>query len=312
MERIGIKSLSKAKQMKLMKGGSIRIEKGDVPFMLHGSRLKGIVKKFQKGVGHTISLSPEEIHHNANMEGGSLSDTAKSVFKTGVKLGAPLAKHAARAAIASGAVALGATNPELLPFIAAGTPMLTGVSDHFFDNAGKYADKYLPDKEPASATAGAFSPSDYSSFQHHPAVKAVQHQALSNPHFSRAVEASSNPYASMNKYMGTNDGYLHDSGYGNAQANLAHLGNQLESARARQHINHRHASEVAKSHISHAQTRRMLGGAISNKMEKGSLYLRGNLIGRGGVVPQALVSQPFGINFASKAFASPAFQSLIH
>ena len=54
------------------------------------------------------------------------------------------------------------------------------------------------------------------------------------------------------------------------------------------------------------------GGAISNKMEKGSLYLRGNLIGRGGVTPQALQSQPFGINFASKAFASPAFQSLIH
>ena len=42
------------------------------------------------------------------------------------------------------------------------------------------------------------------------------------------------------------------------------------------------------------------------------MYLRGNLIGHGGVTPQALVSQPFGINFASKTFASPAFQSLIH
>ena len=48
MEKILIKPLSKVKQMKLIKGGSIRIEKGEVPFMVHGSRLKDISKKFQK------------------------------------------------------------------------------------------------------------------------------------------------------------------------------------------------------------------------------------------------------------------------
>ena len=57
MEQIGIKSLSKAKQMKLIKGGSIRIEKGDIPFMVHSSRLHDIANTFRKSSGHTISLS---------------------------------------------------------------------------------------------------------------------------------------------------------------------------------------------------------------------------------------------------------------
>ena len=306
-----IKPLSKAKQMKLIKGGSIRVETGDSPLMVHGSRLKDISKKFSKKVGHTLSLSPEELHHNAHMEGGSLSDTAKTVFKSGVRMAAPLAKHAARAAIASGAVALGSVQPELLPFIAAGAPMLTGVSDHLFDHAGEYADHYLPDKKPASATAGAFSPSDYSSFQHHPAVKAVQRQAMSDPRLSHAVQMAANPHAAMNSYAGTNDGYMHDAGYGNAHAQLQDASNQLHAARSRSAVHSRHASEVAKSHLEHAHTRRMKGGGVSSRMEKGSLFLHGNLVGRGGV-PQALMSQPYGVNFASRAFVSPAFQSLIH
>ena len=311
MERIGIKALSKAKQMKLIKGGSIRVETGDSPLMVHGSRLKDISKKFSKKVGHTLSLSPEEIHHNVQMDGGSLSDTAKSVFKAGVKIAAPLAKHAARAAIATGSAALGAAQPELLPFIAAGAPMLTGVSDHLFDHAGEYADKYLPDKQPDSANEGAFSPSNYSSFAEHPAVKSVQRHAESDPRFSHAAQQMANPYASMNEYMGTNNGFMHDAAYGNTHSGLLHMSNQLHSARARQKPHHKQALEVAKSHLAHSQTRRMMGGSVSNKLEKGSTFLRGNLISKMGV-PQALVSQPYGVNFASKAFASPAFQSLIH
>ena len=304
MERLGIKALSKAKQIKLIKGGSIRIEKGDTPFMIHGSRLHEIAKKFRKNTGHTISLSPEEIHHNSEMNGGSLKETAKKVFKTGVKFAAPFAKHAARAAIATGSAALGATQPELLPFIAAGAPMLTGVSDHLFDHAGEYADKYLPD--------AADSDSDISSFQNHPAVKAVKHQALNDPRFSHAAKMMTNPHASMNDYMETNDGYMHDAGYGNVHAGLEDMSNKLHTARARQNPSHRQAVEVAKSQMAHSQTRRMAGGYVSNKLEKGSNYIRGNLIGHMGGVPQALVSQPFAVNFASKAFVSPAFQSLIH
>ena len=307
MEKILIKPLSKVKQMKLIKGGSIRIEKGEVPFMVHGSRLKDISKKFQKSSGHTISLSPEEIHHNVQMDGGSLMDTAKSVFKTGVKLAAPLAKQAARAAIASGASALSLAQPELAPLAMMGAPMLTGVSDHLFDHAGEYADKYLPD----AVDEGSFSPADYSSYQDHPAIKAVQQQALNYPHFSHAANLMANPHASLNEYMGTNNGFMHDAGYGQVHSALHGMSNQLHAARSRQHLHHRHAAKVAKSHLAHAQTRRMVGGSISNRLEKGSNYIRGNLIGHMGT-PQALVSQPYGVNFASKAFASPAFQSLIH
>ena len=175
----------------------------------------------------------------------------------------------------------------------------------------KNADKYFPDKEPASATAGAFSPSDYSSFQDHSAVKAVQRQAMSDPRVPHAVQMAANPHAAMNSYAGTTDGYMHDGGYGNAHAQLLDASNQLHAARSRSAVHSRHASEVAKSHLEHAHTRRIKGGGISSRMEKGSLFLHGNLVGRGGT-PQALQSQPFGVNFASRAFASPAFQSLIH
>ena len=66
---------------------------------------------------------------------------------------------------------------------------------------------------------------------------------------------AANPHAAMNNYMGTNDGYMHDSGYGNAHAQLQDASNQLHAARSRSAVHARHASEVAKSHLEHAHTK---------------------------------------------------------
>ena len=134
---------------------------------------------------------------------------------------------------------------------------------------------------------------------------------MSDPRLSHAVQMAANPHAAMKSYAGTNDGYMYDAGYGNAHAQLFDASNQSHATRSRGHVHARHASEVAKSHLEHAHTRRMRGGGVSSRLEKGSLFLHGNLIGRGGI-PQALQSQTYGVNFASRAFASPAFQSLIH
>ena len=301
MDSLSIGKLSKAKQMKLLKGGSIRIEKGDTPILIHPSRINEITRKFKRGVGHTLSLSPEELHHNIEMKGGSFSDMAKSVFKTGVKMAAPVVKNMARAAIGTGSAMLAAAQPELIPFIPGGAMALTAASDHLFDHAGEYADKMMPDEMPDAADYGAFD---------HPAVQAIQNKVLNDPRFAQASQQMSNPYHGLNEYMGTNHGFQHDAGYGTAHAGLMNSANELMASKSRQHIHHKHAWEIAKSHLAHHHTK-VRGSGLSNKIEKGSVCIGGNLIQHFGQVPQALTSQPYAVNFSSRAFVNPAFQSLI-
>ena len=115
MSKFHIQKLSKAQQHKLMSGGSVRISEGEIPMIVHPSRIKEITRKFKKGVGHSLSLSPEELHHNLNMEGGSFSEMAKDVLKTGIKYAAPIGKTMARTAILAGATALGTAVPVFAP-----------------------------------------------------------------------------------------------------------------------------------------------------------------------------------------------------
>ena len=132
MSKFHIQKLSKAQQNKLMSGGSVRITEGEIPMIVHPSRIKEITRKFKKGVGHSLSLSPEELHHNLNMEGGGpLGDMAKRVVKTGIRYAAPIGKTMARTAIGTGSAMLAAAQPELIPFIPAGAMALTAASDHF-------------------------------------------------------------------------------------------------------------------------------------------------------------------------------------
>ena len=300
MSKFHIQKLSKAQQNKLMSGSSVRISKGEIPMIVHPSRIKEITRKFKKGVGHSLSLSPEELHHNLNMEGGGpLGDMAKRVVKTGIRYAAPIGKTMARTAIGTGSAMLAAAQPELIPFIPAGAMALTAASDHLFDNAGRYADKFIPtddDKHDAS---------DYGRFDH-PSVENIQNQVLNDHRFVQA----SNPYHGLNQFMGTNHGFQQDAGFGEARSGLLHSFNQAHVAKVRQKLPDKHAHKFAKSHLAHHDTR-VRGGGFSNKIEKGSISIGGNLVQHYGQVHQALVSQPFAVNFSSRNFVNPAFASLI-
>ena len=220
------------------------------------------------------------------MEGGSFSDVAKKVLKTGIRYAATIGKTMARTALVAEATALGTAIPVIAPALPFAVAAGMTASDHLFDNAGRYADKFIPTNDTHNA-----SDSDYGGFDH-PSVENIQNQVLNDRRFIQA----SNPYHGLNQFMGTNHGYQHDTGFGEARSGLLHSFNQAHVAKFRQKLHDKHALKFAKSDSAHRDTRQR-GGGFSNKIEKGSISIGGNLIQHYGQVHQALASQPFAVNF---------------
>jgi hypothetical protein len=316
---VHIKRLGKPKLARLMKGGAIRIEKPSsvedaIQMFLMPKHTAAINKKFSLGKLHQIRLSPDEIQRNM-MEGGSLYESAQKYGKIGLKYAAPVLKQVSRAGITAGSAALAAAQPELIPFIPFGAAALGSASDNVFDS--------LANMETDDAGEGAFSPENVNAFVNNPATKYARQEAMKTPQYQRAVHNTSKyvPVAyqeHLSKYdAGSgNDGYGERAGYGHLGSNLHSVSNQVKAASHRQRPSLEQAQHLAEQYQMgrglYASNMRGYGLYSGSGMHsKTSSVLSQGLLGHYSMVPQPLVSQPMGINLASKAFQPVALQSFI-
>jgi hypothetical protein len=227
MEEVSISQLTPNHKRKIMRGEPIRIKKGGSVVKLFKHRLPHISKAFSKGKAHTITMTPEEIHANGTGIFGKSFDKfleKHKVKKLAYQLGdtiKPIAKTALTAGILTGASALaggetlassglGAT---LAPVILTGGASLATLVNDYIDNPKKYQDTNA-NKEAKVAL-----------------------QELKNAGMTRVgqlgdqygfAELGTNPYASINNYVGQTSGAL---GVSNGQQAIANsLSQQLSNA----------------------------------------------------------------------------------
>jgi len=154
---------------KLRTGRPVRIKQGTgFNLIVHPSTYHLASRAFSRKSGLQVSLSPEEIEMNRSVSpeehmalresGDTQAIAGRGIFgpkfdrmlkKAGIKKAAyaigehfktPL-KGAVTAGIASGAAALGAAQPELIPLIAPGAIGLTSFANDYIDNPNKYHGK---------------------------------------------------------------------------------------------------------------------------------------------------------------------------
>jgi len=340
LQLVHIKSLGRPQQLRLMKGGAVRFSapssaEDAIQMFLLPQHTSKMMKKFKLGKQHQYRLSPIELERNM-MEGGSLYSLAKK----GLKYASPVLKQAARAGIVSGSAMLAATNPALIPFIPMGAAALGSLSDAAFDDLGNM--------EVDDAGEGAFSPESIAAYSRHPSVQMAKQAAQSHPSYQRAMENMSQ-YApsqyqdqlSRYDYGSGNDGYGERAGYEQLSSSIKKASNQVKSAKQRQTPSLKQAKSYADDYQSESRASRkssrgrglyagmrgkgmmygmedygipdMVGNGLfagSGMKERGSVNIAGNIVGHFGI-PQALQSQPFSVNFASKAFNSPIVNSMI-
>jgi len=340
LQLVHIKSLGRPQQLRLMKGGAVRFSapssaEDAIQMFLLPQHTSKMMKKFKLGKQHQYRLSPIELERNM-MEGGSLYSLAKK----GLKYASPVLKQAARAGIVSGSAMLAASNPALIPFIPMGAAALGSLSDAAFDDLGNM--------EVDDAGEGAFSPESIAAYSRHPSVQMAKQAAQSHPSYQRAMENMSQ-YApsqyedqlSRYDYGSGNDGYGERAGYEQLSSSIKKASNQVKSAKQRQTPSLKQAKSYADDYQSESRASRkssrgrglyagmrgkgmmygmedygipdMVGNGLfagSGMKERGSVNIAGNIVGHFGI-PQALQSQPFSVNFASKAFNSPIVNSMI-
>jgi hypothetical protein len=157
---------------KLRKGDAVRIRKGTgFNLIVHPTTYHRVSRAFNSNKGVEVKLSPQEIQSNTevspeqhtelantqNPDDGSVM-AGKGIFgkkgdrlmkKWGIKkamyqLGddfKPMVKAGLSTALTAGSTALGASNPELLPYLIPGTMMAQGYMDDYLDNPDKYQGK---------------------------------------------------------------------------------------------------------------------------------------------------------------------------
>lgn len=345
LQLVHIKSLGRPQQLRLMKGGAVRFSaptsaEDAIQMFLLPQHTSKMMKKFKLGKQHQYRLSPVELERNM-MEGGSLYSMAKK----GLKYASPLLKQAARAGIVSGSAALAASNPALIPFIPMGAAALGSLSDSAFDDlANMNVDDvgegaFSPEDVSAYSKHPAVQMAKVAAQSHPSYQRAVENMSKYHP---------SQYEDELSKYdMGMgNDGFGERSGYGKFSSSIKNASNQAKSARQRQTPSLEQAKSYANEFQHQAVVSRksargrglyagmkgtgtmfgmddygmgdmvgygMMGCGLfagSGMGERGSVNIAGNIVGHFGV-PQALQSQPFSVNFASKAFNSPIVNSMI-
>ena len=149
---------------KLRKGFPVRIKKGTgFNLIVHPESYKLVSRAFARNKGLEVRLSPEEIEMNkayspeqhmalkeANPEIAGQGIFGKKFDKFLKKMGVrdtayavgdvlkPFAKGAITTGLTAGATALGAVQPELIPFLPAGVAGLSGIAYDYLDNPDKY------------------------------------------------------------------------------------------------------------------------------------------------------------------------------
>jgi len=314
MEAIKIQ-VSPKQMSKLRNGKKVRVKKpemegGGISLLVEPSNYSSMTKTFSRNKGIEIALSPSEIMANKeqapSMQGqgifGSKFDAKveKTIGKRGKKkvygfakdVLNPIAKTALYAGIASGATALSALQPELVPLI---IPAAAGTADFL----GDYLDK----------------PSDFYSSRSNvggPRTKKILKQQSLNQ---------------LNSQLGTNLGYMTQAGLANAAQDKA---NQLLNASAiesRKMLMSRINSGLENVSTLSPEEKELLKGTQYEFLIKGSglypvsgngLYLGrqgGAIVGRNGGfvngIPQAVESQPLSSNFQFRYTLPVMLQKMI-
>jgi hypothetical protein len=318
MEQVKIQ-ISPKQQSKLRNGHKVRIKKPDMEgggmnLIVNPMNLSLITRAFTRNKGTEIILSPEEILANKEqapmMEGtgifGSKFDrkVEETIGKKGKKkvygfakdVLNPIAKTALYAGIASGATALSALQPELVPLI---VPAAAGTADFLGDYLDKPSDFYSrPDRKKSLAK------------------KYLEQQALNQ----------------MNAQLGTNMGYMSQAGIGKAvQDKVSQQLNTSIIQAQKELINRISQGYETQSSLS-PEEKQLLRGTPYEYMIGSGLYPvsgsgmyagKGLYLGRqggaimglnGGMVhttPQALQSQPMSANFQFRYTMPVALQSVV-
>lgn len=219
MEQVRIQ-ISPKQQSKLRNGHKVRIKKPSMQgeglnLIVMPQNFSLITKAFTKNKGTEIILSPEEILMNKqqapSMEGEGIfgkkfdASVEKAIGRKGRKkvygfardVLNPIAKTALYAGIASGATALSAVQPELIPLI---LPAAAGTADFLGDYLDKPSDFYSkPNKNKL-------------------AKKYLEQQALNQ----------------VNSQLGTNMGYMTQAGLGKAIQDKANQALNASAIQAQQ------------------------------------------------------------------------------
>ena len=159
MDTIHIKKLTALQHKKIMSGGSVRIQAGNIPILLPTNKINKIRKTFAKQKGSTISLSQQDIEHNIN--GGSLSGLFTDFGHSLYDSSKPYLKEVVQGGIASLGAAAAIFQPELTPFIVPATIGLTTLAGQIIDNPSilrkgqaeqpslqNFSPQYLPQYQP--------------------------------------------------------------------------------------------------------------------------------------------------------------------
>lgn len=284
---------------KLRNGHRVRIKKGEgFNVIVHPGTYNLINKAFEKNRGVEIALSPEEIEINralspeAHMaykkanpeikgEGIFGKKFDKMLKKAGIKKLAysigdqikPLAKAGITAGLASGATALGAVQPELVPFLPAGVAGLSSLAYDYLDNPDKYQ--------------RGFS-----------GIKGKPVRSLAE----QAVKARMNE--KLNEHLGTNYDYMSRAGLENAMAQKANA--ELNKASVIPRFIQPPSSRGATEGMG-LGTGLYASGRSGGRIRDRSIMGRGNLNSE-MYYPPALASQPLGANFQFQHFLPPAYQ----
>ena len=291
---------------KLRNGKKVRVrpamEGGGINLVVSPSNYSLLSKSFTKNKGTDIILTPEEILANreqySSMEGQgifgkSFDKGAKQVLGARGKKVAyqyarnvlnPLAKGAITAGLATGGVALGAIQPELIPFIPAGVGGASYMIADYLDNPGAYqSNAGGPKSKQAKTLAGQY----------------LQDQALGQ----------------INSQLGTNMGNLSRAGIEKAVGDKVSQSLTAQAIQAQQSLINRINMGFESSTSLSPEEKALLQGTPFEYMTGKGLYpMSGNglyagrqggaIVGRnGGLVdkqPQALQSQSQSQNYQLK------------
>lgn len=304
-------SASPGQLSKLRRGHNVRIKRGEgFNLIVHPERYNIVAKAFRSNKGVQLALTPEEqqmnkaysqspevaqqLHAASEEMGAEPVMSGSGIFgsygdklmkQAGVrdiayKLG-DLAKPAVKAGIASaltaGGAALGAVQPELIPFIPGGVMAGSYLANDYLDHPRRY-----------QGTSGS---------KHKHAAKSMAQQAVHNELNNQ-----------LNEHLGTNYGYMGRAGLDNAVSNMAAA--KLSQAG----IDSRYANLLSSGMgdmsgpISRVSDE-MEGFGFGHRSHKGIVGRGGGMIGYGSVFhPPALASQPFAANFQFQHFLPVQYQ----
>lgn len=304
MHRILTIDASPKQLSKLRNGHAVRIKKGTgFNLIVHPETYNLVSRAFAKSKGMEIALSPEELEMNRAMspeqhlayKKANPDIAGQGIFgpkfdrmlsKAGLKKLAykfgdevkPLAKAGILAGLTSGATALGASNPALIPYLPMGVAGITNVAYDYLDNPDKYHGKSgVRQARKARTLAGQVAQSKLN-------------QAL-------------------NEELGTNYDYMGRAGLEQAAAaqasamlNKDSIGTRLEQP-PNPFFGYGLGVGLGAG----------LGTGFGARMRGGRVRPMDSIMGRGNMqvanyMNPALESQPLGANFQFQHFLPPAYQ----